>query len=882
MASLSDITAIGIPHARLEAIQACLCQNTGLNGTLAGDTLQVQSEAGLRAVFQADLAESTTRAEHPTLWQRYQSRCLFSENPDSLITGLVSDTEVLLFYRYGFETMGVRLSIQEKSHDTRWQALADSLETGHPDAFFNRYRAPFSPESETPVRDWVWAETHRERKEKGRFYTPQALALFLAEQVLHRRFHEKCQQIRTLMTRGEAHAAWAVFRELAGLKICDPSVGGGVFLMAAFQILVRLYPQWVKLYQDLISALPPTSAQDECPFLVTPSLENAMAFEEYLLNDCLYGVDLDPHALTLTRDNVGSLGLGGGRLNPQNLGLGNALLSPVLPQSPPDPEWQQSALAVRASGEDTLEVWEALSTPVEDQLFQAHLRSWFPEGDRASIQPFTWGIRFPEVFLNGGFDVILGNPPWEKIKPNQREAGRETGKNLLSTPVEENQADYSQTVAFRKAFRAYLRECGQYAWQGGGSLAPQATSDDNLYKLFIERSHQLLRPGGEAALIVKNGLLGDLGTSGLREALLNQGAFRTLWAFRNKNSRKDGASGGKIFPDVDPNERFLALWFAHPKPEPETELENRPFEVIWASSLSELLNAPPAPVQPYQRLTRGSLRQLSPAYREIPVFTHPMDRTIAEKMQGFPPLGKAPWQTAWGRELDMTLHRKFFQDDYHSNARPLWEGSGIGPLSMAEAPRRWVDAEQLARAQKSFPDSEQSRLVIRLILPNSVRKLNATLVPGGILLGNSLGYLKPGRLSPEETLYLCVLLNSMVCEFWLKQRLSGMTLNFFKLNQLPVPAFSLSPIAERLVETAQALLGVETLHPAGGFSRFQSDLGPGSEVRQVEWIRQEARVALVYGLSRVEWSHVVNAFRVSAKTRDALMHAYLLEAERIS
>ncbi|MFP4440914.1 MAG: Eco57I restriction-modification methylase domain-containing protein, partial [Chloroflexaceae bacterium] len=137
---------------------------------------------------------------------------------------------------------------------------------------------------------------------------------------------------------------------------------------------------------------------------------------------------------------------------------------------------------------------------------------------------FHWELEFPEIRRardgtpqqRGGFDAVVGNPPWETVKPNSQEFWsnynplfRELGKQDALRFAEELRADGEIDAEWRAYERAinqlgqYLRKGEQYQHQGGGDI--------NTYKLFLEQSYHLLRGGGGLGMVLPSGLYTDLG-----------------------------------------------------------------------------------------------------------------------------------------------------------------------------------------------------------------------------------------------------------------------------------------------------------------------------------------------------------------------------------
>ncbi|MGQ9741721.1 Eco57I restriction-modification methylase domain-containing protein, partial [Chloroflexus sp.] len=126
---------------------------------------------------------------------------------------------------------------------------------------------------------------------------------------------------------------------------------------------------------------------------------------------------------------------------------------------------------------------------------------------------FHWPLEFPEVLTAGGFDVVLGNPPWEQLQLEEQEffAGRDpeiakapnaaARKRLIAQLAHDNAELWR---AYRRALRTaesasrFLRGAGQYPLTGRGRI--------NTYSVFAERARALLRSGGRAGILLPTGI----------------------------------------------------------------------------------------------------------------------------------------------------------------------------------------------------------------------------------------------------------------------------------------------------------------------------------------------------------------------------------------
>lgn len=196
---------------------------------------------------------------------------------------------------------------------------------------------------------------------------------------------------------------------------------------------------------------------------------------------------------------------------------------------------------------------------------------------------FHWELEFPDVFgpTGGGFDAILGNPPWETLQPNSKEFFSNVDPLYRSYGKQEalaRQEDYGDDVwdewcDYQDGFKA-LTNYIQHAHapfgdpEGSGEKFGIVRGQRNAalhatwraerakrerwgirevpfhrqgegkcytYKLFLEMAHALLRDGGQMGFIVPSGLYSDKGSTQLRSLFLNQSSWRWLFGFENRD-----------------------------------------------------------------------------------------------------------------------------------------------------------------------------------------------------------------------------------------------------------------------------------------------------------------------------------------------------------
>ncbi|MEQ2007490.1 MAG: N-6 DNA methylase [Limisphaerales bacterium] len=153
---------------------------------------------------------------------------------------------------------------------------------------------------------------------------------------------------------------------------------------------------------------------------------------------------------------------------------------------------------------------------------------------------FHWHLQFPQVFAKGGFDVVLGNPPWERVKLQEQEffasrspetanaANAAARKKLIAALLTEQPQLWQEwSVASRRAEGEShaLRQSGRYPLCGKG--------DVNTYTLFAEHNLAALGNRGRAGFIVPTGIATDDTTKDFFTNLIDGGRLAALYDFQS-------------------------------------------------------------------------------------------------------------------------------------------------------------------------------------------------------------------------------------------------------------------------------------------------------------------------------------------------------------
>jgi hypothetical protein len=173
-----------------------------------------------------------------------------------------------------------------------------------------------------------------------------------------------------------------------------------------------------------------------------------------------------------------------------------------------------------------------------------------------------WHLAFPDVMQAGGFDCLLGNPPWERIKLQEKEFFATRSEAIATAPNKAARERLIQALSAAdasEADRALVREfelakreaegSGEFI-RGSGRFALTAVGDLNTYALFAEHFLNLIGPDGRAGLIVPTGIATDNSIKAYFDEISSKARLISLFDFENRNA---------IFPGVHRSYKFALL-----------------------------------------------------------------------------------------------------------------------------------------------------------------------------------------------------------------------------------------------------------------------------------------------------------------------------------
>ena len=722
------------------------------------------------------------------------------------------------------------------------------------------------------------------RKDEGIYYTPAGItgpmADSLVDSLAGKIVDDLCEAVGSQQC--DFARAEPLMAQLAEIRVADTACGSGGFLIKALRAFWRHYQRIDRACAWVLKILRPDNGEmylAEMP----PNVEAALAFRRrhhfdnrriliaQVLLRHIFGVDKDPGALGVAKTNIWKEAV---KLSPPDYNyrllktdvvkiLPNLELNFLCADSLVDValarqvEWlagyQQAELKklsdFRARYTENPMRHEALDEALALRHkvranFLEHFQSENLPSPPAGFALHFWPCWFTPEGLpreNPGFDGIVGNPPWETVKPIRKEFAHQQKSQMDAQGFEAwFEKKLRDDADFRKRWESYESSHENYKEYLGRCFKYQGTGDWNFWKLFIERDIMLVRNGGQFSLLVPSGFQTDEGCADLRRFLCTENEVTELTSFENKGYReiRDGKEKRKqIFPDVHPQFKFSYFKVVKGL----QSKENHTFKARFY--LNDPKDVFVVPIQ----YSIEMIRRFSPENFGIMEFRSEQDYLLCTKIRGEHQLLKELGRP-FRRELHITedahFFKKFGTKKLTESEMPLCEGKMIHQFDAHFAPavyyvsKREVREEllrkeifrvcQFVRDSKSeklegkpIPTKkddltnflgkifkskkfklhyESARLVYRKIgRSTDERTLISTVVAEQTCLGESLNYLTPfdyeisssGELNqvavPKEImLFFVCLLNSFVLNFYIRSKISA-NVNLFYLYEMPIP-----------------------------------------------------------------------------------------------
>ena len=789
-----------------------------------------------------------------------------------------------------------------------------------------------------------------DRKTTGSYYTPPELVAQLIKSALLPVIEDRLKQAET-QTKQEV--------ALLSIKVCDPACGSGHFLLAAAR---RIGTELARVRTK--------EAQ--------PSPEEIRQGIRDVIQNCIYGVDINPLAVDLCKVALWIEGFNRGKpLNflDHRIKCGNSLVGVLdlncLSEGIPDnaykavtgddkkvsgaikkqnkkdrdnknqlslfegleegrSRYSETAIKLGAISEDTTgdvrnkqnqyqkirqdkgwwrdysacNLWTAaFFTPLTQQNLQllpttaALFRLLRGNSVTEKIVEaanklakekrfFHWCLEFPEVFEDGGFSCVLGNPPWERIKLQEKEffaskdveianaknkAARsklikqlgETNPNLLQ--------EFEDAKYYADAHSKFIRESDRFPLTSRGDI--------NTYAVFAETNRKLISSTGRLGIIIPTGIATDNTTKNYFSDLIKTQSLGSLTGFENE---------AFIFPSVHHALKFCTLTVTG---------ENRKVKqadfIFFARYFSDIDN-----LERHFNLSSEEIALINPNTLTCPIFRTKTDAEITKKIYHRIPvlenekMGKNPWGISFMRMFDMANDSGLFKDEFTDDLVLLYEAkmfhqfdhrystyenatqanlnAGILPQLTDEAkqdpnlniePRYWVDKKEVEN--KLADKWNNDWLIAWRDITNSTSERTAifSLLPK-VAVGHTAPLIFTSKENARFYALLLVNLNSLVLDFVARQKIGGTHLTFSIFKQLPV--IPPKKYTEEDIEYISSRV-LKLVYTAWDMQPFAKDMGYEGEPfiwnesrRAILRAELDAYYAKLYGLNRDELRYILD------------------------
>ncbi len=278
---------------------------------------------------------------------------------------------------------------------------------------------------------------------------------------------------------------------------------------------------------------------------------------------------------------------------------------------------------------------------------------------------FHWPLEFPDVFQKGGFDVVLGNPPWERIKLQEQEFFRTRDSEIAGAPNKaargrlirqlpdrdpELWEEYQTALHDAEALGEFLREGGRFPLSSSGDI--------NTYSVFAELGRSLIGEAGRAGMVLPTGIATDDTNKRFFADLVERSALASLFDFENREG---------VFPGVHRSYKFSLLTMRSSPDSAAMEF------VFFATHVNHLRD--------HRRrftLRPEDFRMLNPNTRTCPIFRTRQDAELTKAIYEHIPVlvNEAEEEDPWGISFLPMFHMS--NDSEHFRTREELQQDGFG------------------------------------------------------------------------------------------------------------------------------------------------------------------------------------------------------------
>lgn len=581
-----------------------------------------------------------------------------------------------------------------------------------------------------------------DNKDKGAFYTPKEIVNYMCRESLiaylqngvPERSHELIRNFVENCDASQLNAEQNKYlrKKLQDVKICDPAIGSGAFPMGLVNILSRLY---IAMKADT----------------------DTSKMKRHIIENNIYGVDIEKGAVDIARLRFW-LAMIVEEKEPMPLPnlhfkimQGNSLLESINGIDLSDLTRTKAARTIFDSTDTEREnlktalsqYYNTSNHADRDRLFneiinnvRRQIYAKDPNIDQKGLDPsatdkfFLWHTWFADVFDKGGFDIVIGNPPYFVYQESHVNEIKE------------------------------LRKVQEYKIAFGGKL--------NAYKLFLANAlMKLIKRGGISCFIFQNSFLGDRQAAEIRKHVLKNSKIICIDSFPERDSKKK-----RVFESVKMSVCITLIQNSkcsdsYKFPVKIWDDRYKSSGLLTQFSYQDILSIDPNEL---------SIPRLDSRYTPIVIKILQHKDIRLKCIEG---------------ELNMTFHKKYFTSD--STYPLILKGAGVQryfyTLNMSQGEVEYLDESSYlldcGNSEKSQHHNLERIAMQGMTGANDKIRLVMSIVPKGIYLANSCNYILPTDGISLKA--LLAILNSKAINWFFRCFSTNSNVNGYEVDNFPIP-----------------------------------------------------------------------------------------------
>ncbi|EGC3301909.1 class I SAM-dependent DNA methyltransferase, partial [Campylobacter jejuni] len=541
---------------------------------------------------------------------------------------------------------------------------------------------------------------------------------------------------------------------------------------------------------------------------------------------------------------------------------------------------------------EELQILKALSQDDIQNLSQNEQAKAIISKYQKEFNFFNYELEFPEIIENQvfkGFDIIIGNPPWDKSEFSDNDffpQYKSDYRSLIASKKKEIQdnllakdyikQNYEKQKAHIDAINVYYKNT---------FMSNSLTKDINLFRLFVEKNLSLLKQDGNLAYVLPSALMFEDGSLTLRKEILENKTLEYFYSFENRQA---------IFADVDSRYKFALMLIKNTQANHTHKIKT----MFYKTDMNSLKNK-----DEILTLSLKDIKKLSPTHLALMELKDKQALKILRKCyNAFQNLSFD--YIDFRQELNMTSDKDLFIEEFREGLLPLYEGKMIHQfnanfsqatyfLEKAKLDER-LKSKELSRAKKATGkelnpklikyDREFFRLGYRAVASDTnERTLIASLLPKNCGFGHSMFANAPKQyivkddeicmdiVPYEKILFVLALLNSLVVDFIIRNMVQiNVSKTYLERIPLPQPSDEENQNNEIYKTLAKNALLLQLYNDKNHhfdelkqeFNIKNEEIPKTKKAYDILRAKNDLLVKKLYDLSDDEFSYIISTFKV--------------------